>query len=44
MCGCEGEMWKWMECNQYFLSEPFVVSIVNQFVGYSGGLLEWQTG
>ena len=37
-----GEMWEWMECDQHFPSEPFVVLNVDQFVGHGGGPLERQ--
>ena len=40
--GCECETWEWMECNQYFPSQPFVVLTVDQFVGRGGGPLERQ--
>ena len=25
LCGCEGEVWEWVECHRYFPSAPFVV-------------------
>ena len=35
-------MWEWMERDRYFLSEPFVVLTVDQFVGHGGSSLERQ--
>ena len=35
-------MWEWMECDQCFPSQPFVVLPVDQFAGHGGVPLEQQ--